>query len=124
VSHYAYRVRTNQTGLGDRHLEFAAWVREAYGRRNPAYHDNPKMFMPQRDWIADAGGDILVNYVARFESLEQDFQTVCTRLNRRCRLPHLKRSRHDHYHGVYDDESRAIIGEWFEKDIREFGYAY
>jgi hypothetical protein len=35
ASHYAYRVTTNQTGLGDHHLPFNEWVRLAYGDRDP-----------------------------------------------------------------------------------------
>jgi hypothetical protein len=124
VSHYAYRVRTDQTALGDRHLSFAEWVRETYGRRNPAYYDNPKMFMPQVDWISDREGQVLVNFVARFESLERDFATICTRLGRECRLPHLKRSRRGDYHAFYDDESRQTVAAWFDKDLREFAYRY
>lgn len=44
LSHYSYRVKTNQTGLGNGHLGFNKWVRVAYGERAPQYCDQPKMF--------------------------------------------------------------------------------
>lgn len=125
VSLYTYRVRTNQTGLGDGHLEFKDWVREVYGRRNPTYHDKPKMFMPHLDWISDAGGTILVDYVARFENLEGEFKTICKRLRREAtRLPHLKRSGHGDYRSYYDDESAELVRRFYLKDIGTFGYGF
>ena len=73
LSHYSYRVLTNQTGMADGHIGFTDWVCEAYGRKNPTYYDKPKMFMPQVDWISDEQGRILIDYVARFESLQSGF---------------------------------------------------
>src|SRR5512142_172165 len=61
VSHFYYRVQTNQTGLAERPIPFAEWVERVYVERDPRYHDQPRMFMPQVDWIADEGGRILVD---------------------------------------------------------------
>ncbi|MGH7446771.1 MAG: sulfotransferase family 2 domain-containing protein [Longimicrobiales bacterium] len=125
ASHYAYRVKTNQTGLGDRHLEFKTWVRLAYGDREPRYHDQQKMFMPQTEWIADASGAILVNFVGRFERLNEDFAEVCRHTGRKgLKLPHLKRSAPYDYRRTYDDESAAIVAHWFAADIQQFGYTF
>jgi hypothetical protein len=125
VSHYSYRVQTNQTGLGDGKVGFADWVRESYSLRNPEFHDKPMMFMPQVDWISDAEGRILVNFVARFENLQADFDSVCKRIGRDpVLLPHRKQSRHGAYREYYDAESRRIIGDWFQKDIEQFKYSF
>ena len=50
VSHYHYRVQTNQTGLGDASLSFGDWVRAVYRDRDPRYYDEPRMFVPQWEW--------------------------------------------------------------------------
>ena len=125
VSHYSYRVETNQTGMGDGKMGFADWVRESYGRRNPVFHDKPLMFMPQVDWISDEKGRILVNFVARFENLQADFDTVCERIGRQqVPLPHRKQSKHGDYRDLYDAETRGIIGDWFRRDIEQFNYTF
>jgi hypothetical protein len=125
VSHYSYRVSTDQTGMGGGVISFTDWVREAYGRNNPLYYDKPRMFMPQRDWLCDDGGVLVVDYVARFENLQADFDEVCRRIGRPpVRLPHLKKSSHGDYRALHDAESRAIVARWFEADIREFGYSF
>ena len=124
VSHYHYRVQTNQTGLGTRAISFNEWVKRAHGERAPAYYDKPKMFMPQWNWITNRRGKILVDFVGRFEHLEADFARICLKLNRQAQLPHLKPSRHGHYREYYDDASIAIIRHCFASDIENFGYEF
>jgi hypothetical protein len=125
VSHYAYRVRTNQTGLGDGTTTFGEWVREAYGRRNPQFYDKPKFFMPQVSWITGEDGRILVSFVGRFERLQADFDTLCATVGRTSRpLPHLNRSERGEYRSYYDDETRDIVAEWFRSDVEAFGYTF
>ena len=124
VSHYHYRVQTNQTNLGANPLSFAQWVERTYGRQDPAYYDNPKMFMPQVDWITDADGKLLVNFVGRFERLAADFKTICRHLGREATLPHLKASKRGNYRDYYDEPTQQIVADWFRKDIERFAYQF
>lgn len=124
VSHYHYRVRTNQTGLGDRHLSFDSWVRLSYGDKNPAYYDKPKMFMPQVEWLIDEKREMMVDFVGRFEHLEHDFRVVCEKIGRRAVLPHVKKSSHADYRSYYSPATRQIVAEWFAEDIRQFNYTF
>ena len=125
LSHYRYRVKTNQTGLGTVQISFGEWVRRTYGDQDPRYWDQPRMFMAQSNWLCDATGDVLVDFVGRFERLERDFAEVCRRLGRKTELPHLKPSGpRNHYAAHYDAESRAIVADRFAKDIERFGYCF
>jgi hypothetical protein len=124
ASHYHYRVMTNQTGLGLNPIGLPAWVKRAYRERDPFYFDKPRMFMPQIRWIADDSGRILVDRIARFETLQQDFADICSRIGRDASLPHLKRSVRGDYRQYYDDESVEIIANWFREDIERFDYQF
>ena len=124
ASHYRYRVKTNQTGMGTNPIAFTDWVRIAYGQKNPKYYDQPKMFMPQVDWISDERGQIIVDFVGRFERLSEDFRTVCEKLGREAELPHLKETVRADYRKLYDDESAQIVRQWFAKDIEAFHYRF
>jgi hypothetical protein len=124
VSHYHYRVKSNQTGLKTNPVEFKDWVKLTYGNQDPFYYNNPKMFMPQTDWIADRDGQILVDFICRFEKLEQDFECVCKKLGKTAELSHFKTTKHSHYRDYYNQETREIVSSWFEKDIRNFDYHY
>jgi hypothetical protein len=124
ASHYHYRVKTNQTGLRDQPIPFAEWVRLAYGENARPYYDNPKMFMPQMDWIAGQDGRIMVDFVGRFESLHADFKVVCDKVGIEATLPHLKQTKRSDYRKYYDDATAAIVAHWFAKDIDVFSYRF
>lgn len=124
VSHYHYRILTNQTGLGKKTIEFNQWVKRAYGEQDTTYYNNPKMFMPNVGWIADEQGNILVNKVIRFENLGKEFDEVCRELGINVRLPHEKKSKHNHYSDYYNEETTQIVADWFKPDIDAFGYHF
>lgn len=124
ASHYHYRVKTNQTGLRERRVPFTEWVRLAYGEHATPYYDQPKMFMPQLDWICDQRGRVMVDYVGRFEDLERDFEWICRKIGRKASLPHLKSSSQGRYADLYDSETKQIVAQWFAKDIEAFGYRF
>ncbi|MFZ8886768.1 MAG: sulfotransferase family 2 domain-containing protein [Steroidobacteraceae bacterium] len=124
LSHYHYRMRTNRTGLADAGLDFRTWVLKAYGERDPRWHDDPRMFMAQRLWLDDDAGRCLVDFVGRFERLEQDFGEACRRMGVQATLPHVKVTRHAPYREAYDDETRALVARVFAADLEEFGFEF
>ena len=124
VSHYHYRVQTNQTGLQERPIEFREWVVRAYGEKDAYYYDKPKMFMPQIDWIADENGRILVDEIIRFENLNSDFNMLLQKLEKKTTLPHVKRSNRGSYQQYYDPETIEIVHKWFERDLELFNYQF
>lgn len=125
VSHYHYRVKTNKSGLADKHLDFKAWVVEAFLNRNTDYCTPEKMFMPQRRWLVNRHGEIAVSFVGRFERLNEDFEKICLEIGRpEITLPHLKASSRRDYREYYDSETIDIVAETFAEDIEAFGYRF
>ena len=123
VSHYHYRVQTNQTGMGDKHINFKDWVYQVYHCKNEKYLDKPRMFMPQIEWVWD-GNEILVDKVIRFENLGEGFSSYMKELGIDAELPHIKSSSREKYNRYYDNRSRDIVGDWFQEDIRAFDYSF
>ena len=78
----------------------------------------------QLDYVTNDVGEIIVDFVGKYEALEQDFDTVRKKLNLTADLPHVNRSTHDGYRKYYSDETRDIVARRFEKDIRHFGYEF
>ena len=124
VSHYHYRVMTNQTSLGTDKMSFNSWVQKAYLDKDPLLYDIPKMFMPQCDWITDDSGKIVIDSIARYENLNDDFQKLCKILGKKLVLPHLKASTRGDYREYYNENSVRIIGDAFAVDIEQFGYTF
>jgi len=66
-----------------------------------------------------------MNFIGRFENLQQDFNAVCNHINHaQTQLPHKKSSSLKHYSEYYDAKTREIVAEIYAKDIDFFGYKF
>lgn len=66
-----------------------------------------------------------VQYLIRFEQLEEDFQIVCQRLGLPpLTLPKRNQSNRSHYSQYYDEETKAAVGKAFAAEIALGGYNF
>jgi len=74
--------------------------------------------------LTDAEGNLLVDFVGRYETLAQDFTQICRRLGIPATLPHVNRTVHRDYRDYYTPETSAWVAAHFAADIRLFGYTF
>ncbi len=79
----------------------------------------------QKDFLYDDEGNLLVDYVGKFENLQEDFNTICTRIPiSQSALPVANTSKHTHYKEYYNKHTRDLISKAFKKDIETFNYDF
>lgn len=81
----------------------------------------------QVDYLCAPSGDLAVDFVGRYESLQADFQHVVRELGLpRMELPHVNRSveRSKDYRNAYEPTTRELVAQHFEGDIDAFGYRF
>ena len=92
---------------------------------------------PEMEFLRDSGGinlytiegEVCVDRVFQYGDMEAEVSELSRllQLPNKLKLPRTKsKSREDrrHYCEVYDEQSRAIVGDMFEKEIKLFGYSY
>jgi hypothetical protein len=117
VSYYHYHLQCPTHHRHDyvRRLgSLAEFIRWRMRRRRPM----------QVDFVVDRQGQTLVDYIGRFETLYDDFHSICSHLGVQCELPWLKRSRRNDYRNYYDDETAALVAEHCRRDIEAFDYTF
>lgn len=78
----------------------------------------------QTDYVCDAEGNVIVDFIGRQEQLEDDLKIVCERLNIKTELAKFNVSRTDSYQNYYNGSSRRMIEEAYRSDIDMFGYEF
>lgn len=127
VSLYHYRLRLGREGHLPSHFSsspsrdemkaFKAWV-ELLCRQRPGMKRGASYY------LTDSAGVIGVDFVGRFETLERDFNSVCSRLNIRATLPLKNCSQHLDYRLYYDDYLIKLVAETYKDDVSMFSYNF
>lgn len=96
-------------------IDFAAFVRDVV----PVRSQHDQHYLPQ---VRFCDG---LDFVGRFERLQQDFDIVCDRLSIPHKtLPHVRKREHLYYPDYYTTETREIISHVYQQDIETFGYTF
>ena len=108
-------------------------------RRNPRYAGNETSFMkraltvrrfreralvrPQADMLVDERGALGMDFVGRYETLQQSFDEVCGRLGITATpLVPGNATEHGAWTDYYDDELLRVVTEFYRRDFDVLGY--
>jgi hypothetical protein len=120
--------------------DFETWLRAWYKHKNAikgldtmptpcprikGFEDSMKVhFFPQSP-LLKVDGEIKMDFIGRFESIEKDFQYVCNKLGVAGNLEHKNARKNPRpYQEYYTDELIEIVADLYEEDIVEFGYEF
>lgn len=81
-------------------------------------------FHPQHQFICDKNGSLLIDYIAYFETLEEDFKQIADRLKIDSSIAHHNANPASSYLNIYNDETKKIVASVYDKDIEIFGYDF
>ena len=80
--------------------------------------------IPQYEYLCDKRGVILVDFLGRFESLEEDVYFLSKRLKKDIRLAHYNFNKKQHYINAYTSNMIKKVHKVYQKDIAIFGYSF
>ena len=80
--------------------------------------------VPQWMYLCDDHKRLLVDFVGRYENLQEDWEKVCKKLGMYEDLEQHNMGKQLLYKEYYTDESREKVAELYREDIEIFGYKY
>jgi Sulfotransferase family len=79
----------------------------------------------QIDYLVDEDDGVMVDFIGRFEKLQDDFDEIMQRISLpKIELPRLNMSSHAFYTDYYSDAMAEEVGRLYARDIAAFGYRF
>ncbi|MBK7362940.1 MAG: sulfotransferase family 2 domain-containing protein [Micavibrio sp.] len=79
------------------------------------------------EYITDNGGNLIVDFVGRFENLNEDYKEICDKIGIEYKEPpiyNVNMSKEKDYRKYYDNNSRKLVEKLFAKDLEYFKYSF
>ena len=121
--HHIQRERPNLMKPNESFAEFLQ--RKLDPEREWQYHIDTSI-TPQSNYLVDLNGELIVDFIGHYETLQQDFDHCCKVIGiSRIELPH-KRKAGDRlaYREYYTQETQALVEKAFARDIELLGYHF
>lgn len=118
VSFYNYRkyfLLYNFKSFVMKHLEKKIWKKDYW------------FIGPQYEFLYDDNGKILVDFVGKFENLQNDFDKICNSINiAKTKLPHINKSNQNILNTILDiipaqkGKNKKSYSEYYDKESEEY----
>jgi len=100
---------------------FDAYIEAVVGTEFPYPKGTTKF---QSEMVVDDAGNLIVDFLGRYETLNQDFSHICRKIGVDASLPHLNRSRHQDYRSYYNKHTKKLIEDHYARDNEFFGFDF
>jgi len=121
-----HHIRRERPHLMEHIRDFPEFVRWKLDPERPyQYHVDTSIEL-QTDYLIDLRGKIIVDFIGRYERLQEDFEEACSRIGIPAPvLPHKRKARdRSAYREYYDDEIAGMVADHFRRDIELLGYEF
>ncbi|SFZ97907.1 alpha-2,3-sialyltransferase [hydrothermal vent metagenome] len=82
-------------------------------------------FIPQYKYVCDQQGDLIIDFIGKFENIHDDFSCISKILNITTNLTHENKTKHkQEYQKLYTEEMRSIVSSIYKKDFEIFNYDF
>jgi hypothetical protein len=83
------------------------------------------LFQPQHTFVADAGGELLTDYIGRVETMQESYDEIARRIGiPTATLERVNPSNRQDYRQYYDEELIDGVARLYARDLELFGYKF
>ncbi len=126
VSSY-HHLKRERPFLLEGHESFEDFTRWKLDPTRPYQYHLDTAITPMTDYLIDLRGNLLTDYIARYERLHDDWAHICKHLNIPMReLPHKRQAvdRKKDYRSYYSSDLAELVGDYFKRDVELLGYRF
>ncbi len=84
-------------------------------------------FIPQHRYLYDSNDNLMVDFVGRFENLNEDYEKIREKIGTGEPLKHLNKTKdkkENDYKKAYTPEMAEKVAQIYKKDLELFGYSF
>ena len=125
VSSY-HHIKRERPHLVEGFNSFDSFMRYKLDPERPyQYHIDTSM-QRQTDYLTDLRGQLCMDYIGKYEMLQDDFDVICKHLKLPAiQLPHKRKANdRDTYRGYYTDQLAEQVETHFKQDIELLNYRF
>ena len=126
VSSY-HHLKRERPHLLEGHESFEAFTRWKLDPERPYQYHLDTAITPLTDYLCDLRGNLLTDYLGRYERLQEDWDQICRRIGVPTPLlPHKRQAtdRQKDYRSYYSDDLAERVGAYFSRDVELLGYRF
>ena len=126
VSSFHHIRRERPQYLGG-HQDFEGFLRWKLDPGRPYQFHVDTSIELQSDYLIDLHGQVVVDFIGRYERLEADFAAACARIGMPApALPHARKAtdRKKDYRTYYTADTAELVARHFARDIELLGYGF
>lgn len=83
------------------------------------------LFRPQREFIVNEKGEIIVDFIGHTETIQTDYDFICEKTGiPSCKLDRVNSSKRSDYHRYYSNGLKQAVETLYREDIHLFDYSY
>ena len=124
ISHYMYNIPQEDRNIlkfEKKHFDSFLKIIKKFKRRDNL--DDKYQY----NFLSDNKGEIMVDFVGKFENMQNDFNYICDKIGiEHIELPHYNKGKYKKksYVDYYTEETKNLVAEKYKKDIRFFNYVF
>jgi hypothetical protein len=121
-----HHIRRERPHLVEHIPDFETFIRWKLDPDRPYQYHIDTSIEIQSDYLKDLDGTILVDFIGKYEHLQEDYEEACRRIGiKPPRLPHKRQAKdRKDYRSYYNDSTANLISSYFRSDIEEFDYSF
>src|SRR5690625_1327495 len=127
VSSFHHIRRERPHLMGPYSEDFEGFLRWKLDPERPfQYHIDTSIEL-QSDYVVDLQGQLIVDYIGRYERLAEDYTEICQKIGvPEKQLPHKRKAqdRKKDFRSYYSDETAELVAQRFARDIDLFDYTF